>query len=215
MKRLTPRSAKLSAAVRSSSLVFAALALTACEFRRDDDAVPEPAESPAPGPDEAVDPSPSPSAISIIREDLVEEPEPQETTPVEPVEVILPFPDGADMTPEVERMLVGVLESDANLSGWPVVLGGHTDSSGNDQANLRASRSRAETVAAWLVENGVADSRIEVIAFGEQNPILPNAKPDGTPDEQARRRNRRVELRIAPPPPSDSPQTATSANEDA
>ena len=211
MKRPTP----LSAILRITGLATAVLALGACEFRRDDDAA-VPAETATPGPGTAIEPSPSPSTISIIRDDLVEEPAPLETAPSEPLELILPFSDGADLSAEVERMLQGVLESDANLEGWPVVLGGHTDSSGNDQANLRASRSRAETVAAWLVEHGVADGRIEVIAFGEQNPLAPNARPDGSPDEQARRRNRRVELRIAPPQArTNAAETRSYADEDA
>ena len=37
-----------------------------------------------------------------------------------------------------------------------------------------------------------------MIAVGEQNPIAPNALPDGEPNEPGRARNRRVELEIAP-----------------
>jgi len=70
---------------------------------------------------------------------------------------------------------------------------------GNDSANLRASRVRAEDVAAWLVERGVDDDRITVIAFGKQNPVFPNAMPDGKSKEDGRALNRRVEIDIAPP----------------
>jgi len=185
--------------VRCAIVAAGAATLAACEVRHEgegEDATPEPQATPTQA-TASPTPSPTTSAVSIIREDI--EPVQPEVTPSEPVELVLPFPDGADVTPQVERMLVGVLESDAMREGWPVVLGGHTDSSGNDQANLRASRARAEAVAAWLVEHGVADARLKVIAFGEQNPLAPNARPDGTPDEAARRSNRRVELRIAPP----------------
>ncbi len=181
----------------------AVLALSACEFRQTD-APEDPGNDDAANPELAVPPSdplasPEPAqspVASIIRSDVEADTTPPE--PPSPVEVVLPFPDSADLTPRAERMLETALASEAMVEGWPVVLMGHTDSSGYDQANLRAARSRAETVAAWLVERGVADERITVIAFGEQNPIAPNARPDGTPNEEGRRTNRRVELRIAP-----------------
>lgn len=76
-------------------------------------------------------------------------------------------------------------------------------------ANLRASQRRAEVVRDWLVENGVAEDRIDVIAFGEQNPVSPNANPDGTPDEAGRAKNRRVDLTIAVPPGTPPAAAAT------
>ena len=193
------------------------LALSACELRRDGEVAPDPQPSETPdtgdtgdiadtgsdiGPDTIMaSETPAPTATetpaaSIIREDVrPDEPE----APVEPLAVRVPFTDGGnDISPEAERALLGILQSDALGEGWPVILRGHTDSSGNDSANLRASRSRAEAVAAWLVERGVDDERISVIAFGEQNPIAPNAKPDGSPDEAGRARNRRVDIEIAP-----------------
>ncbi|KLE34400.1 OmpA family protein [Aurantiacibacter luteus] len=184
-------------------LVLALFALAACDVRQDGAPEPGPAaaeETAAPAPTQTTTP-----AASIMRDDL---PEGEAMDlPTQPVELTVPFPDGADLSDGAERMLAGIMNEDALGETWPVVLSGHTDSGGNDQANLRASRARAEAVAAWLVERGVADERIEVIAFGEQNPIAPNALPDGSPNEEGRRRNRRVELRIAPPV---APQTATA-----
>lgn len=182
-------------------LAVAAGALSACELRREDDGEVDPAPTATPTGAEGT-PTPTPSAsetatTSIIREDIAPVEEVEE--PTEPVELTIPFPDGADVDARAERMLASIMRSDAIAEDWPVILAGHTDSTGNDQANLRASRARAEAVAAWLVERGVDDSRIQVIAFGEQNPAQPNARPDGTPNEQGRRANRRVEVRIAPP----------------
>ena len=193
--------------------IAAVLALSACEFRQTD-APQEPslveaidAESMAPPSDPPASPEATQTPVeTIIRGDV--DPETAPTEPPPPLEMVLPFPDGADLTPRAERLLESALASEAMVEGWPVVLTGHTDSSGYDQANLRAARSRAETVAAWLVERGVADERITVIAFGEQNPIAPNARPDGTPNEEGRRANRRVELRIAPKDPAE-PDAAT------
>ncbi len=182
-----------------------ALSLAACDVRR---AGENDGETPLEEPDATAEPSATPSATesspaaSILRDDeavdvpLVEE-------PAEPVELTIPFADGPEISAAAARLLEQLLREDALDEDWPVILAGHTDSGGNDQANLRSSRARAEAVAAWLVERGVADERIEVIAFGEQNPVAPNALPDGTPNESGRRANRRVEVRIAPPPADD------------
>lgn len=178
-----------------------ALLLSGCDLRRESGEEPQPVPteesieepSPAPEPEETQTPT-----VSIIRDDA--SPEAEMEIPTPPLEVTVPFAEGgADLSERAERVLAGVLTSKALGEDWPVVLRGHTDSSGNDQANLRASRARAEAVAAWLVERGVDDDRIEVIAFGEQNPLDPNAMPDGSPNEQGRAKNRRVEVEIAPP----------------
>ena len=50
-----------------------------------------------------------------------------------------------------------------------------------------------------LIENGIDEERITIIAFGEQNPLAPNANPDGTPNERNRAANRRVEVHVALP----------------
>lgn len=178
------------------SLVFVA----GCELRQDGDeadlsAVAEPAATPSP--EEMNRP-----VASIIRDD-VSPAAPAMEPPPEALRLVIPFAGGGtEISERAERLLAGSLESRAMGEDWPIILRGHTDSAGNDQANLRASRSRAEAVAAWLVEEGVADERIEVFAIGEQNPIAPNALPDGSPNEEGRARNRRVELVIAPPAPA-------------
>lgn len=184
--------------------VTLALTLSACELRRDADAedpagtVPEEGATPA----ETVSPTPAQTrtpAASIIRDAAAPETD-EIQLPARPVNMTLLFPEGTDISQAAERRLAGLVQSRAvEEEDWPVILAGHTDSGGNDQANLRASRARAEAVAAWLVERGVDDDRIQVIAFGEQNPVEPNALSDGTPNEEGRRANRRVEIRIAPP----------------
>ena len=120
--------------------------------------------------------------------------------PPDPLAATVPFPDGGyELNAAAERVLAGVVKSDQLAENWPIVLRGHTDSEGDDRGNLFASRKRAEAVAGWLVENGVDEERIEVIALGEQRPVAPNAQLNGTPDERGRARNRRVEVWIGPP----------------
>ncbi len=67
---------------------------------------------------------------------------------------------------------------------------GHTDDVGPDEANLRLSFSRAEAVAALVVEQGISPDRITVDGRGETEPIETNNTSDG------RAANRRVDFSI-------------------
>lgn len=158
-------------------------------------------ERPAPpGPQPTASPT-QPAAprepVSIIREDIESA---REAPPLAPLRARLGFPEGdVDLSEKARAELTTLLRSPQLAAGGEIVLRGHTDSSGHDKANLRASRRRAEAVRDWLVEQGVSEERIRVIALGEQNPIEPNALPDGSPNEAGRAANRRVEVTIAVP----------------
>jgi outer membrane protein OmpA-like peptidoglycan-associated protein len=69
---------------------------------------------------------------------------------------------------------------------------GHTDSVGSEEYNRDLSIRRATAVKTLLVQQGVADSRIEVVGFGKTMPVATNET------EAGRQMNRRVEIRIAP-----------------
>lgn len=71
-----------------------------------------------------------------------------------------------------------------------VEIGGHTDSDGSDATNLTLSQARAETVQAYLVENGIDAGRMTAVGYGEVNPIADN----DTPENKAV--NRRIEFTI-------------------
>jgi len=98
-------------------------------------------------------------------------------------DVILPqsFPvlnavrDAMLATPEIRRVLIE----------------GHTDDVGRDDANLELSTRRAASVRRWLEQNRVEPARLESQGFGETRPIVPNT------NATARAQNRRVEFRIA------------------
>jgi len=69
---------------------------------------------------------------------------------------------------------------------------GHTDSTGTEEYNMDLSIRRANSVKNLLVQRGVADSRIEVVGFGESMSVATNDT------EAGRQKNRRVEIKIAP-----------------
>lgn len=138
-------------------------------------------------------PTPTDSPRSIFEGEGVATETPEPVLP--PLETTLGFPDGtSDLTESARAELVTVLRSAQFADGGRIILRGHSDLGGSDTSNLEASRERAEAVRDFLVENGVATERIEIIAFGGQNPVQPNALPDGTPNESGRAANRRVDL---------------------
>lgn len=186
-----------------SAALLLALTVSACEREAPD---PEPV-APAP---------PAQEKTSILRDDLAIEREPE--APLAPLDLTIGFPDGGTaLSDAATAALETALESAQMEAGGRITLSGHTDSTGADAANLRAATRRAEAVRDWLVERGVGEDRIEVIAFGEQNPLAPNARPDGTPDEEGRARNRRVEMTIATlagtPPASEPADSGTLVDE--
>lgn len=67
---------------------------------------------------------------------------------------------------------------------------GHTDSVGSEALNQSLSESRASSVMTYLIEKGVASSRLSHIGYGESKPITTNTTKAG----QAQ--NRRVEINL-------------------
>jgi outer membrane protein OmpA-like peptidoglycan-associated protein len=72
-----------------------------------------------------------------------------------------------------------------------MVVEGHTDSQGNDDANMKLSQDRANSVREYLVSRGVATDRITSVGKGETTPIADNKSPEG------RANNRRVEIVVS------------------
>jgi outer membrane protein OmpA-like peptidoglycan-associated protein len=69
-------------------------------------------------------------------------------------------------------------------------ISGHTDSVGSDAKNLDLSQRRADAVRLYLVNSGVAETRLSVLAAGESQPIAENRTKTG------RLLNRRIEFKI-------------------
>lgn len=79
------------------------------------------------------------------------------------------------------------LESDPSLK---IKIIGHTDSDGNDKNNLQLSEKRAQSVAAYLLENfNISTKHIQTQGMGESQPVADNTTPEG------KAQNRRVEFK--------------------
>lgn len=75
-----------------------------------------------------------------------------------------------------------------NRGDIKVEIAGHTDNIGTKRYNMKLSLRRAEAVRTYLIDKGVAPSRLTTQGYGESRPIADNDTAEG------RFRNRRVEL---------------------
>lgn len=81
--------------------------------------------------------------------------------------------------------LVAIMKCYPNMT---VQLEGHTDSTGDAEANKKLSLDRAEAVKAMMVNAGIDGNRINTAGWGQERPIASNDTEDG------KARNRRTEL---------------------
>jgi OOP family OmpA-OmpF porin len=146
---------------------------------------------------------------SILRPEVV--PDEPEKPELKPLDVVVPFGGSGLKLDDAGRKLLDEMLGNATLAaGGPITIGGHSDTRGNDRDNLISSRKRAEAVRDYLLSKGMPAERMTVIAFGETRALVPNAKPDGSDDPEARAKNRRVEVQVALPQPA-AAETAPAA----
>ena len=188
--------------MRGPILILALCAsLTACDSN-------EPAPVPEPTPTDTATEA-GDEQTSIIRPEMdVERP----PIALEPLRAIIPFSDGgAELSDDALTELREMLETDQWEQVERVILRGHSDAGGPDAVNLRISRERAKAVADWLMERGLDEEAIQVIAFGAQNPAQPNLLPNGEPNERGRAANRRVEITVLVPEGATIPDPGPTA----
>ena len=83
--------------------------------------------------------------------------------------------------------LIAFLKSSPNVS---IEIGGHTDSNGDTKSNLTLSENRAKAVYDFLIQNGIAATKLSYKGFGSTLPIADNSTEEG------RAQNRRTEFKI-------------------
>lgn len=97
---------------------------------------------------------------------------------------------------EVQSSFYPVLNSVAKVvkeySKTRIEITGYTDSTGTTEYNLNLSQKRANSVAQYLIAQGVDGRRVVAQGMGESHPIASNGTAEG------RQENRRVELRLIP-----------------
>ena len=84
------------------------------------------------------------------------------------------------------KEIAGVLNENESVK---IKIVGHTDSDGDDKANMELSKKRAASVKVALTkEFGIAENRIETDGMGEKQPVTNNSTAE------AKANNRRVEF---------------------
>lgn len=177
-------------------------------------AKPKPApHSPEPEPEPDIDPEPEipaqqhePEPESQPQPEPILQPEPEPLVaplPVVPIleEYRLLKPIFFDFDKSVLRddqvpsldWNIGILKNHPDLY---ILVAGHADYHGSLDYNVALSRRRANTVANYLIDNGIAPQRITIYAYGESYPYN---KYDTNPDWES---DRWVDILVSHLPPS-------------
>jgi OOP family OmpA-OmpF porin len=128
-------------------------------------------------------------------------PLPQYPASVKPVEVVEPevitLPgdvlfafNKSDLSPAAQSQLDSLMFKLQLADVVSIKVIGHTDSVGSDEYNQALSERRASSVAAYLLSQGIAPSKLTSEGKGESQPVADNETDEG------RAKNRRVELHI-------------------
>jgi len=143
-------------------------------------APPAPAPPPPPPPARPAPPAPAP-------------PPPPKAVAPPTFENVLFNENKTNISPEAAKVLDvdgRILKENPNVR---VEIGGHTDSTGSDKADMAISLKRAESVKKYLMDKfNISGDRLVVKGYGKTKPIADNSTKEG------RAKNRRVEFRIIP-----------------
>ena len=97
-------------------------------------------------------------------------------------------PSSSALTPQAKSILDKAAAAYKNCGRATVIMSGHTDRFGSDEANSKLSGEMALSTAEYLVGHGIAADRFAISALGETEPLVK------TLDGVAEPMNRRVEF---------------------
>lgn len=170
---------KFPAFMMSAVTLSLSLSLLACAKKPKQEARQEP-PAPVLEPAAVAAPTPAQKEAAVRIEDLLAE-------AFKPVY----FPYDQAMLPESAKDLLAT--AGALLKQYPTVtvrIDGHADERGTDDYNLALGEKRANSVKAYLVNYGVASSRLNIISYGEEKPEALGH------DESDWAKNRRGEFKV-------------------
>ena len=108
--------------------------------------------------------------------------------------ILFPF-NNADEVPDSKslRELAKYLKENKSAV---VEIGAYADSKGRAIYNQKLSLKRGNAVKNYLIKKGVKEEQLQVVGYGEENPIAINKNTDGSWNTDAQKYNRRIEFRI-------------------
>ncbi|ETS91652.1 MULTISPECIES: OmpA family protein [Veillonella] len=141
-----------------------------------------PVSAPAPAPTPAYTPAPAPTVQEA----------PKHETPKLDYYVQSIYFDSDQSTPRYDQApnLDAALKAANKYSQDQVKLMGNADTDANPQYNINLSERRVQSVAQFLVNNGVAANRLIGVANGDAKPVATNSTSSGKAE------NRRVDVYI-------------------
>ena len=96
--------------------------------------------------------------------------------------------DSSEIRPEFVNVIAAHAKALARNASVRVRLEGHTDERGSPEYNIGLGERRAQAVKRALLLQGVADSQVATVSYGEERPAVTGAV------EEAWAKNRRVEF---------------------
>jgi len=130
------------------------------------------------------------AAADAAMMNLGENPDPRDVARALSIQVINFEVDEA-VIPDVNKAFLDrAAKIMAEVPDMNLVIIGHTDSQASDTYNMELSRERADSVKAYLVSQGIDESKLSTKGMGETDPIADNST------EQGRFRNRRIEFMV-------------------
>jgi peptidoglycan-associated lipoprotein len=98
--------------------------------------------------------------------------------------------DESNLSEDARRILQAKVNLMREMPDLRIRIEGHADERGSDQYNDALGQQRAAAIKRYLVGFGIAESRLEIVTFGEQRPMCQSA------EEGCWARNRRAEFQI-------------------
>ncbi|MEL7107243.1 MAG: peptidoglycan-associated lipoprotein Pal [Pseudomonadota bacterium] len=147
----------MSLSLKTSALLVAAVALSACSATNDRLSTQAPATSNAgiaSGP--LGDPT-DPSSVAYFNQTIGDR--------------VLFAVDQHTLTPQGETALTQQANWLATNPEYAAVIEGHADEQGTREYNLALGARRASSVQNYLIAQGVAPSRLRTVSFGKERPI--------------------------------------------
>jgi len=117
-------------------------------------------------------------------------PPPEEVITLSDVGNVLFAFDSSTLTAQARSQLMALMGKLKAADVVSIKVVGNTDSKGSDAYNQKLSERRADSVARFLISQGVASSKVTSEGDGERKPVADNDTDEG------RAKNRRVELHI-------------------
>ncbi|MFC4217014.1 peptidoglycan-associated lipoprotein Pal [Pseudophaeobacter arcticus] len=79
--------------------------------------------------------------------------------------------DQSNLNPEAEAILQGQARWLTANADYTVTIQGHADEQGTREYNLALGARRANSAREYLISQGIAGSRIDVVSYGKERPL--------------------------------------------